>query len=275
MPLDYGIYRLMRMICLDESGISANDPCAVVAGIVMHPEKQGKALDDYLRSMVEDYVPPELRDGFAFHATEIYSGKKRFDKERWPRELRWKVLDELVGIPKQFDMPIVMGFLPKGKLRRDYASFEQRDVDLAAHAISFAIALVSANMYMQRGAAPGEMATVTVENSDHARTLIRTTHDFIRDPERVKQLPEDVAKHLPLDRIIETVNFAPKASSALQVADAVAFAIMRRLRRGSASERFYDPLEPNIVSRPNFAVLDKLPPGEWGTELDAGEDDAV
>jgi hypothetical protein len=117
--------------------------------------------------------------------------------------------------------------------------------------------------------------TVTVENSDHARTLIRTTHDFIRDPEQVKQLPEDVAKHLPLDRIVETVNVAPKGSNALQVADAVAFAIMRRLRRGNSSERFYDPLEPNIVARPNFAVLDRLPPGEWGPELDADEEGAA
>jgi hypothetical protein len=261
----------MRMICLDESGISTNDPCAVVAGVIMHPGKQVKALDDYLRSMVEDYVPPELREGFTFHATEIYSGKKRFDKERWPMELRWKVLDELVSIPKKFDMPIVMGFVPKGKLRRDYASFEQRDIDLAAHAISFTIALVAANMYMQRRGDPDEMASVTVENSDHARTLIRTTHDFIRNPAQVAQLPDEVAMYLPLDRIIDAVTFAPKASSALQVADAVAFAIMRRLRRGRECERFYDPLEPNIIARPNFAVLDKLAPGEWGSELDEGE----
>jgi hypothetical protein len=164
-----------------------------------------------------------------------------------------------------------MGFVPKGKLRRDYASFEQRDIDLAAHAISFTIALVAANMYMQRRGDPDEMASVTVENSDHARTLIRTTHDFIRDPAQVAQLPSEVAMHLPLDRIVDAVTFAPKASSALQVADAVAFAIMRRLRRGRECERFYDPLEPNIIARPNFAVLDKLAPGEWVSELDEGE----
>jgi hypothetical protein len=238
----------------------------------MHPEKQAKALDDYLRSMVEDYVPSALREGFAFHATEIYSGKKRFNKNRWPMNLRWKVLDELVSIPAKFDMPIVMGFIPKGKLRRDYVALKQRDIDLAAHAIAFTTALCSGNMYMQMGAAPNEMASVTVENSDHARTLIRTTHDFIRDPEQVKQLPDEVAKHLPLDRIVEDVTFASKSSSALQVADAVAFAIMRRLRRGRDSERFYDPLEPNIVARPNFAVLDKLTPGKWAAGLDAPDD---
>lgn len=67
----------MRIVCLDESGISANDPCAVVAGVIMQPEKQAKALDDYLRSMVEDHIAPDRREGFAFHATEIYSGTLR------------------------------------------------------------------------------------------------------------------------------------------------------------------------------------------------------
>ena len=264
----------MRIVYLDESGISANDPCAVVAGVIIHPEKQAKALDDYLRSMVDDYIAPDLREGFAFHATEIYSGAKRFDKERWPMELRWKVLDELVSIPKKFDMPVVMGFVPKGKLRGDYQSIEQRDVDLAAHVIAFTIALLSANMYMKRGAAPEEMASVTVENSDHARMLIKTVHEFIRDPAQVAALDAETAKHLPLDRIVESVTFASKGSSALQVADAVAFSIMRRLRRGRDCERFYDPLEHLIIARPNFAVLDTLVPGEWHEKLDGGESDS-
>jgi uncharacterized protein DUF3800 len=258
----------MRTVYLDESGISANDPCAVVAGVIVHPEKQAKALDDYLRSMVEDYIHPDQREGFAFHATEIYSGKKRFDKQRWPREARWKVLDELVSIPKKFDMPIIMGFVPKGKLRRDYQSLQQRDVDLAAHTISFTIALLTANQFMKRSAQPGEMARITVESSDHARQLIKSTHDFVRDPARVAQLDAETVKHLPLDRIVETVTFSPKASSALQVADAVAFSIMRRLRRGRDSERFYDPLVPFMIVRPNMHVIDKLAPGEWGDELD-------
>ena len=224
--------------------------------------------------MVEDYIAPDLREGFAFHATEICSGAKRFDKERWPMELRWKVLDELVGIPKKFDMPIVMGFVTKGKLRRDYQSFEQRDVDLAAHAIAFTIALVSANMYMKRGAAPEEMASVTVENSDHARTLIRPRTISSVILRKVAALDAETAKHLPLDRIVESVTFASKGSSALQVADAVAFSIMRRLRRGRDCERFYDPLEPLIIARPNFAMLDTLLPGERHEKLDGGESDS-
>ena len=175
-------------------------------------------------------------------------------------ELRWKVLDELVSIPKKFDMPVVMGFVPKGKLRGDYQSIEQRDVDLAAHVIAFTIALLSANMYMKRGAAPEEMASVTVENSDHARMLIKTVHDFIRDPAQVAALDAETAKHLPLDRIVES--------------DAVAFSIMRRLRRGRNCERFYDPLEHLIIARPNFAVLDTLVPGEWHEKLDGGESDS-
>ena len=52
-------------------------------------------------------------------------------------------------------------------------------------------------------AALEEMASVTVENSDHARMLIKTTHDFIRDPAQVAALDAETAKHLPLDRIAD------------------------------------------------------------------------
>jgi hypothetical protein len=219
--------------------------------------------------MVEVSIPPDQRDDFAFHATEIYSGKKRFDKERWPRELRWKILDELVSIPQKLDLPIVMGFVPKGKLRRGYEGTTQADIDLGSHAIAFTIAMVAAQEYMVRGAGPGEVARIMIEDSDHAKVLIKTQREVARNPKLLDQLDDDTRKHFPLDRIVDDIVFAKKASAPLQVADAVAFAIMRRLRRGNASERFYDPLEPLIIRRPNLARLDKLVAGGWDDTLDA------
>src|SRR5688572_19037569 len=120
----------MRIACLDESGISASEPYVIVAGVVVHADKQWRGLERYLRDMVEEYVPPEDRARFCFHATDLFHGSKRFSRDKWPKELRWKILDELVSIPKQFDMPIAMGFVPKGKLRQKYSPPKQVEIDL-------------------------------------------------------------------------------------------------------------------------------------------------
>src|SRR6266849_3413019 len=81
---------LVRMIYLDESGISATEPYVVVAGVIIHADKQWKGLEKYLLDMVDELIPPAMRDNFYFHATELFSGGKRFDRNSWPKEKRWR-----------------------------------------------------------------------------------------------------------------------------------------------------------------------------------------
>src|SRR5690349_11146121 len=82
--------RLMRMVYLDESGISTREPYLVVAGAIVHADKQWKALEKYLHHMRDDVIPPNLRKDCVFHATDLYHGTKKFHRDQWPQEYRWK-----------------------------------------------------------------------------------------------------------------------------------------------------------------------------------------
>ena len=102
----------MRLVYLDEAGISnpQQEPYLVVAGIIVHADEQWYALEQYLRDMVTDFIPPSLRAGFTFHANQLFAGGgKIFDRDVWPKETRWQILQELVSIPEKFDLPVVCG----------------------------------------------------------------------------------------------------------------------------------------------------------------------
>jgi hypothetical protein len=59
------------------------------------------------------------------------------------------------------------------------------------------------------------------------------------------------AERLILNRVIDTVHFAEKKSSSiLQVADACAFFVKRRLMNTSEHMRFFGPLKPRMVVLP-------------------------
>ena len=74
----------MRYVFLDEAGIAnpAHEPFVVVGGPIVHADKQYKPLERYLYKMVEGFVPPEKRQGFVFHATELFSGGDVFSARR-------------------------------------------------------------------------------------------------------------------------------------------------------------------------------------------------
>src|SRR4029077_13876330 len=79
-------------------------------------DKQWKPLGQYLSDMADEYAPKEHRANFAFHAMELFSGGKIFPREKYSKEWRWRVLDELVAIPGKFDLPIVWGRVPRAEL---------------------------------------------------------------------------------------------------------------------------------------------------------------
>lgn len=237
----------MRFAYVDEAGISnrAQEPFAVVAGVIVHADLQWKMLEKYIRDMVDEHVPSEKRDGFVFHATELYSGGKTFDRQTWPKDRRWAILDELVSIPAKFDMPVVWGFVDRAEFATRFKDASPTDLAIAEQTVAYSVCLAVIEDYMRRGAEVNEVATVIVENNHVARKLIRATHNFLRDPTNAQYLPAiHNSRHLfPVTRIVDTAFFAEKIdSSPLQIADACAFAIKRHLMGANDSARFYEPL---------------------------------
>jgi hypothetical protein len=65
--------KLMRFVYLDESGTSSNEQIAVVAGVIINADLQWKRVEEYIDNLIRLHVPLELRDGFTFHGTDLFS----------------------------------------------------------------------------------------------------------------------------------------------------------------------------------------------------------
>jgi hypothetical protein len=238
------------MVYLDEAGIAnpAHEPFVVVAGIVLHADQQWKMLERYLSDMADEFVPPENRDGFVFHATELFSGGQTFSREKWPKGKRWKILDHLVTIPEKFKFGVVHGFVERARLSAFYPHLAPKNVSPHAQVLAFTICSYGVEMFMRLIAEDGEVASLIMENNDQSRSLIRQMHQFLRDPAMAHLLKADGFGSLAFTRIVDTVHFAEKGhSSPLQVADACAFVIKRHLMGTPESDRFYEPLKPRMI----------------------------
>lgn len=254
--------RMTRFVYLDEAGISnpEQEPWVVVAGIIVHADDQWRALEKYLADLIEDVVPPDRRDGFYFHASDIWSGSKKghFPKDEFSGDYRWKILEELCSIPQQFQMQIICGFVDRR--RRIFGNV--RDITpsgetIAEQTSAYFVCALQAEKFMREAAGPDEVALLIAERADAAKP-IKNLHNWLRDPKGVGAWqaaePDDTWRaYMPVERIVETAHFADKQDSLpLQLADTCAFFIKRHLMGRQNSEALYQKLAPNIMMRPRM-----------------------
>lgn len=109
----------MRLVYLDEAGTDRKAPWLCVAGVIVHGDQQWPEIDKRIGALIEKYVPPEKRPGFAFHATDIFHGSGDvFDRRKpeWAdQEKRISVLLDLAGIIEDLKLPVVLGHYEKEK----------------------------------------------------------------------------------------------------------------------------------------------------------------
>lgn len=219
----------------------------VVAGVIVNPDKQWKAVEGYVYQLIAEYVPKEDQPGFVFHATEIFSGSKRFDPQTYPLARRLELLKKLVGIPTQFRLPTVYGFQDKMALPFLHNSYPNRHKEvLAAHqALTYSYAAIAAERFMREHADPEELATLTFENTDQSKPAIQKAHELIRggNDELLDQMVVVGREYLPVRKLIDCINFASKDQAILlQLADACAFVYRRYLEKRPHMAEFCDIL---------------------------------
>ena len=61
----------MRLVYLDEAGISRDNPTLTVAGVLIHGDKQSHQVEGDINALIEKYIPEPDRLGFVFHATDM------------------------------------------------------------------------------------------------------------------------------------------------------------------------------------------------------------
>lgn len=68
--------KLVRFVYLDESGTGdpGREPWVVVSAVMVHADYQLRLVEKYLSDMADDYIRPEHRLGFVFHAADMLGG---------------------------------------------------------------------------------------------------------------------------------------------------------------------------------------------------------
>lgn len=265
---------LVRIAYLDESGRSRREPTIVVAGVIVHGDRDYRRLEGALLHLVGDTIPEQDRDGFIFHAGDLFGGGEYFkDKTLWPRERRYPIFRSLLSIISTFRLPVVFGNLVKAPYRAEVAPvlahqserIREEDTDIGEHMSAFAQAEIAIELKM-REYPRDEICMVIAEDTDRIRRGVKDAHGLLRDPKRVASTEFATFTGLPLQRVIDTPHFAAKADSPLlQLADACAFLIMRRLRRDPTSQEFFEIIAPQVFVRPGAVFGERM-----GTERIGG-----
>ncbi len=214
----------MRFAYLDDSGLGniEDDPYVVVAGVIVNADSQIKPVEKRLGEIKEEFFSGNTPKGAIFHGVDIYQGQKHFSKHTFSFESRLKLLTQLAEIPKDFDLPVVMGAVD----RRTRSAGNPKAVLRDAIKLASAQCVLSIELYMRSQG--NENCFLVYENTNTYKSVIKEQHEYLRSEEsREKSGPS-----FPLERIVETAHFAEKSESAmLQVADAAAFTFNRMFRK--------------------------------------------
>jgi hypothetical protein len=200
------------------------------------------AVSEHLASIVERYIPEADREGFVFHAMDIFSGRKYFSNANgWDLGTRIGLLKDLLAVPKFFELPVVLG----------YCSYVGTNIPVWKHIFAYFSAMSQVENYMLKFTLDNDQATLVAEDCPSRRRFIRNTHDSF-----LGNQAEELRAHgmVAMTRINGTVSFANKAQQALlQIADAIAFSMRRYLSDLSHSRELVeemvgsaDLINPNI-----------------------------
>lgn len=244
----------MRLVYLDEAGISDREPFAVVCAVVVDSDRQLKGLEAGLSDLADKCAPPGKRRGFIFHATELYGGGKTLVRGESPPEHGRGFLKTLLQIPADNGMEVAMHFIEKAELTGDFRPSKASERAVLYHTMAFIGCAVGIEMLM-RTSYPNEVAHLVAEDNSQSRRLLRDAHNFLKNAELVAALPSDIRGVLPFQHIVDGLFFAEKTeSSALQLADACAFTIRRHLECRNDAAEYYDLLVPALINRPKTDV---------------------
>ena len=243
---------MTRLAYFDESGTGKIDvePYAAIAGVVINADKQAKALEAYLAEMAAEYLPEpaQRKQADVLHAKNIWHGSGCFSRERFPD--KWKrrmILLEICDLVNKFDLPVVYGFYDRHHLLKDHPEFSREDHIVAAMGISAFQTMAMVERYMRRF--KHEIGIVTYENNNTSKKIIRETLNHFRTHEPEEDFLE-WAKYFPFKKMHDPANMAEKhEASILQIADAMAFCIARKLRNADDCDYLFDAISPQLVVR--------------------------
>jgi hypothetical protein len=259
----------MYLVYMDEAGTSAPEPVTVVAGIITHADRHWQYAFDELNRILNVHVPHALREGFIFHAKDLWNGYR--NEVSWSFDQRRALVEEVVSIPFRLGIPIAYGKMYRDSLSKGFAGLPDKKLPKLQHVLAFSYTVAEANKYIREIGAGGELGAIVAEDVHDMRRALRTslTMNFPSiTPDMQAPTQEQARKGiLPpqrelgrVDRIIDTIHFVDKDSAPLlQIADACAFS----MRRYFAKQNFGDALIRSMLGR-DLLLNDWLGPCSFG-----------
>jgi hypothetical protein len=256
----------MRNIYTDEAGISAPEPVSVVAALIVNPDIHWFPFMRRLREIWDHHIPSEYRhdnkhklhNDFTFHAKNVSDGTKY---PRWAEGSRLKLLQAMMAIPSEFEIPIAFAGVRRGAL--DWSGWPKDKKRMTPaksdHMSAFMACIGEANRFV-RTEYEGELAQIIADDNGEMREILRVTLNrlqglpFSVESENSKEGKRTVI--LRADRIIDEVSFlTPRNAPFLQIVDACAFGLRRYLARQSHGEDYLHAISEG-------ATLPKFP-ADW------------
>jgi hypothetical protein len=243
--------RLMRLVYLDEAGISSGEPTLVVSGVVIDGDRQLSRLERALARVVARWIPSEHQEGFVFHAKEIFNGGgKVFQRDTFPLSKRLSVVDDLVELICDFELPIVFGMVEKNDYPRDaewrdeWKQLPIREQISSMHTSAFMDCSMGIEKYM-RELGEEEICLLVVENNDQSRAMIKRSQRYNQSQAAFEAQNPAWKYMFPFQRIKEDPLFQEKKSSSpMQLADLMAYIVKKSLMK---DERYY-PVFQRLMS---------------------------
>src|ERR1700676_4200776 len=100
--------RAVGFVFYDEAGTSEREPITIVVGIIVNADQQLIFAETAIQEAL-GAVPTEFRDGFVFHAKEIWGSPKY--RASWPMADRLALLRTMLSLPKKLGLPVTMGMI--------------------------------------------------------------------------------------------------------------------------------------------------------------------
>jgi hypothetical protein len=209
---------------------------------------QWKSVETAIAELIAEYVPEQHREGFSFHATELYhcSGKI-FHHTKYPRERAREALKQLISIPRRFQLPISVGYITKTEqMTQTRSVYSARQKAQFFHGLAYILCVIAAEIYMMQKGSPDELARLVAENNTDTHKTVKFSHQVLQGKIHSDVLDNLTAQHesmrsvLPIRRIVDTIHFVEKDDAILlQLADACAFIL--RYWAESRSGEYVDP----------------------------------
>jgi hypothetical protein len=241
----------VRVLYLDESGIGKieKDPHLVVAGVLVHVDRQYFELKQHISRLLADATPPGATVPSVIHTVDLYHGNGEFPRDVWPKDVRHALMDKVAAIPAQFQLPVVWGLIDRQVIERHRQGDTARQQLIDNYAMATVQCVVQLEWHMRRNLARREVASITLENNSDLQRRIGEVFRLGTSGEMLNLLDDDVREGardlLPITRVIDEPSYQTKTSaSLLQLADFCAFAMKRAAGKLADHERFAAPLAP-------------------------------